>query len=520
MGVNALTDVSWVATTEGYLSPREALLHASEISGLDLSLPGYTVSATLRTLLPLLALTARELGVHRVGLSPLSADAVDSSLGAVAAGSDLHDTHQPFMQRPPVLDNGTSETTLAPGNQPVRKLDPTVPPNQALDFWHLSAPSAERLPLEVAVPALVVFNYFSMAGNNSYAGEKCAWGAPGIRFPGKDRSATEVCWLGGSLLETLAMNTPRSWVEGLGLPAWADRTCQQSRDGVGEHPLWRATWSSNAAAGLWEGEELVAVRVGGIPQDWYVPSQGQTKESRKAWWDARDTEDPLYLYATDKNGQLKAQRVDIGRDATELAVQWNADGNPRRVREKLADRLLEHVEDSRILFFRHRVEGTATSASIRASEALPEDPSRWAPSLDAADALQVHAQLVNQLHWHVTKPFRRMSAADKKFAAAGGAPAVIESLAARRPDASTYFWRAMAPVFDGLVDAAAAGRDPDDAIWALASRASMAAFDEAVSPFYGQGPAVIEYVRGVVKTAVNREIGKTMQGYANASEAS
>lgn len=411
----------------------------------------------------------------------------------------LTDAVNPYLQRPRLTDTGSQETRLAPGFHPIKKLNPTSPPEQAIDFWQMSWTTPDALPAPQAVMGLVVYHHFSLAGNNSYGGQKCSMGAPGIRYPGKDNTATEVGWLGDTLLATLAMNTPRSWTQGSGLPAWADRECALSRVGLGEHPLWRATWSSNVATGLWENNHLVAVRVGGIPEEWHVPSMGTSKESRKAWFDQRNIEDPLYLYANNARGELKAQRVDIGRDATDMAVQWNALGNPRKLRSNSTDRLWGAGEASRVLFLRHRVEGTASSASIRASEAMADDTTRWAPTEVMAEDLQQYSEIIQKLHDAVVRPFRRKTANDKTREEAGKPVYAIEALSARRPDVSTQFWRNMGPVFDSLVGVLAVGGMPDGALWQRAREASITAFDLVVEPYYAINPPVVEFVRNHVR---------------------
>lgn len=178
----------------------------------------------------------------------LSEAAVDKALEELSAGAYLHDSQFPFMQRPAVNTSNPKDkaTYVGPGTHPVKKLSPAMPPNESEDFANLLTASQERLSLEDAVMWLVTYHHLSVAGNNAYCGDKCVSGSPAMRFVGTENSATEVLWHGQSLLETLLMAIPQSWVKGTGLPAWADRTCAYSRhDGI-VHPLWSATWTSNS----------------------------------------------------------------------------------------------------------------------------------------------------------------------------------------------------------------------------------------------------------------------------------
>ncbi|WP_129660544.1 type I-E CRISPR-associated protein Cse1/CasA [Rothia halotolerans] len=541
MGTNALIDTSWIQLSvpdkscsdtshadeksptprvRRSATPRDALLMAHE-SGvdLDLSLPAYALSAQYRFLASLIPSILRECEPddtmrRRHNPAPhllrhgLPEDAVDRGLATLQRGANLFDATQPFMQRPPVPPSGPKDTAraLGPGQQPVKKLSPAMPSDAGEDFWHLSVAQPGRLPVEEATLALVIYHYFSMAGNNAYDGDKCAMGAPGFRYPGKGFAATEIFWRGDSLLKTLLFSVPRTWVEGTGLPAWADRTGALSTnpsEGT-EHPLWRATWSSNTVAAAWEGTDLVGARTGGIPEEWYVPSMGQDKQSRKNWWDQRNTEDPFYLYLPNQNGELKAQRLDFGRDAVDLAVEWVAEGKVEAAAASASDRLdlPERITPS---FARHQVEGTASSPSIRASQIFEPSEDQWTFGFDDETQIAVigHAGLIRQLHGIVCAPFRRRNAGDAKREAQGHGAVVFDNLEARRGDASTAFWRHITPVYEEFIrEGSGEQHFIPDATVLKAQQACMAAFDEILAPHREQMPGRAAFVRSRIQRRV------------------
>lgn len=329
-------------------------------------------------------------------------------------------------------------------------------------------------------------------------------GAPGIRFPGKGYTATEVWLLGDSLLETLFLNLPQDWVAGDGLPAWADRlgTTAVTADGH-LHPLWAATWSGNTAACHWEGEELTGVRIGGIPANWYLPQQGQDKKTRKDWWDARNLADPCYLVVADNKGVLRTRRVDLGRDATELAVDWNAHGSPSEVRKRSHRRVKAASEEHGVFFFRHLIEGTASSPAIRRSEVLVPDSSAWAPTEDHAELLQYCADSIQKLHNIACSPFRR------KGPTTHNVP-VLDNLENRKGDASTQFWRNISTVFEEYVNAISQHSNEDLAFevpeetWRRARTAALTAFRQVAGPATEQSPGRMAAADHWVKSRLDR----------------
>lgn len=516
MPSNALTDIPWIRIETGKnvstVTIRDALL-SSHQKGivLDKKIPGYLLGAQLRILRDVLAVVLR----HEEGYEPrrekklakkildqgLSESAVNQGLKQLETGADVFSSTFPFLQRPPLEPASLKDSArvLAPGKQPVKKLIPAMPADQGEDFWNLSVAQQESLELVEAVQNLAVHHHYSMAGNNTYDGEKCAMGAPGIRFLGKGNTSTEIFWEERSLLATLLQSLPKNWVEGEGLPAWCDRlgTTALLADGT-EHPLWAGTWSSNTAACLWEEERLVGVRIGGISQEWYLPTMGKDKENRKNWWDHRNTNDPFYLYMKNQQGDLKAQRLDLGRDATELAVEW-ASEHKGAVAQDQRDTCFYSSSESRLAFIRHQIEGTASSPSIRASQVYTPDPDRWAfeQSEEVQELIQEQARVIQQMHAIVCSPFRRKNAGDEKLAQEGYAPVVLDDLEQLRPDASANYWRSITPVYIRFLQHDCKERSfLPNSLLEDAVRAAIGAYDATILPYRNQNLARIEYVRG------------------------
>lgn len=524
MTSNALTDIPWIPLEAGSkvsnVTVRDTLLSAHEKGVfLDKKVPGYALGSQLRILRDTLAVTLR----HEEGYVPgrekklasrilkegLSQSAVDQGLKDLEAGADLFSATFPFLQRPALKLSSAKDSArlLAPGKKPVKKLLPAMPADQGEDFWNLAVAQKNSLEIVEAVRNLAVHHHYSMAGNNTYDGEKCAMGSPGIRFPGKGHTATEIFWEEESLLATLLQSLPKTWVQGEGLPAWADRLGKTALldDGT-EHPLWAGTWSSNTAVCLWEDERLVGVRTGGIPEEWYLPTMGKAKELRKNWWDQRNTRDPFYLYIKNQKGELKAQRLDIGRDATDLAVEW-ASEHKTVVAQDLRSACFYSSSESKLAFIRHQIEGTSTSPSIRASQVYIPDSDRWSfgQNLEVQELIQLQAHVLQEMHTIICSPFRRKTKEDKKRAKEGYPPPVLDDLEQLRQDASNHYWRFITPVYKEFLrcDRAEDGYLPDSLL-KEAVDAAIAAYDATVMPYRNQYAARIEHVRGLLQYRLHK----------------
>lgn len=524
---NVLTDIPWIRTTDddgasySYCTVVDVLAKAHQQGfGLDKNVPGYVFGSQFRFLREVLAIVLRchpqyvpgdERGLMKIMLANgISVDTLRVAQETLGEGLELFSKTFPFMQRPPVPMQSPQDSArlLAPGKQPIKKLLPAMPSDQGEDFWNLAVAQESSLDLPQAVLYLAIHHYYSLVGNNAYDGSKCIMGAPGIRFF-KGFASTEIFWEGETLLETLTQSIPMSWVSGQGLPAWCDREGKTAlqKDGS-EHPLWRATWSSNTAACLWENDRLVGVRIGGIPDSWYLPTMGGDKESRKAWWNQRNTEDPMYLYLPNKQGDLKARRLDFSRDNTELAVEWASEGNTQAARKRKADAF--YTKDaSPLCFVRHHIGGDEKSANIRASQVYTPDRERWIFDADeeVQEDISQRAELILTLHNIVCSPFRRKSEEDKKRELEGETIVLLDNMERLRADASAEFWRRITPVYIKLLDPQTRARNVTSVeTHREAYRASLEAFDHVTQPFCNQNRAQFEFVRGVIESRLRKQL--------------
>lgn len=532
MEVNVLKDINWICTTQGFVSPVEAMRRAHESDFiLDFNKPGYEVSATFRFLLSLSALVLRheesiDLHDHESKLDLIargfSDKAIERACFDVEQGADIFGEKFPFMQRPALPPTSAKDTSrrLGPGDQEIKKLLPAMPSEQGEDYWNLSVSFPKRLPLEDAVLKLVLFHYYSMAGNNAYDGNKARMGAPGIRFLGKGNTATEFMWAceGESFLYSLLASLPMNWVEGEGLPAWADREGMRSRSANGTfHPLWSGTWSSNTAVCYWEENggkpQLAGVRVGGVPDNWLpIPYDGKKSETLlKEWWDLRNESDPMYLYCVNKygDGSKKAQRIDFGRDGLDIAVEWAAEEKLQAlISSGNANVLLSDGDERKPIFFRHQIEGTASSPSIRASQVFYVDPAIWAFGLSSDDSERVtqDSQLIRTIHNKVTGVFRRRNKTDESAEAKGKAALVLDALEESKADASAAYWRYMEPVYEDYMTAIRNHSDDSVMLYDNVIDAAMKAFDDVTTPYLGQYPQQIYSVRSVINRMIRAEI--------------
>ena len=543
MGINALTDVRFLVTQESHASLREYLLNCHRTEwALHKDIAGFRYTAQLRLAASVAAVALRYVDnlprkVRSGALleSGLPEHAVDAALQDVEPGSDLFSEWQPIMQRPAKTPKGPKDKAraLGPQQHPVKKLSPSMPPDEAETYWNLGVGAPSSLPLEAAVLELVTYHHMSMTSNNTYDGCKCRNGAPAMRAVDIGQTATEVFIRGESDLATLLQLIPKHWVEGTGLPAWADRTCKQSLVDEGEvqmaHPLWSATWSSNAPACYWEGEELHGVRTGGIPEEWYRKSEmGTTKETRKQWWDTRNQDDPFYLYMPDEQGQLKVQRLDFGRDGTELAVEWAAEGKTGALLQPPLPRISDRAPDEvQVVFVRHYIEGTVSSPNIRASEIFETSQDLWAFSIHPClrRNVQTEAEYIQELNGAVRSPFRRKPKSNSKRGNKTKVPPVyLDDLADRRGDIERAFWRKIRAVYVDILqeirqhyqnsnDEPSPFELPDN-LTKRCVHAGLEAFDEVVNPHSLQEPARIAFVR----SNLQRRLWGISNKYRNTSQ--
>lgn len=524
---NALTDVPWVRTTSGQMTVRDVLRRAHESHlGLLESDPGYVVGTELRVLAAVTAValrydgadkaTGRVRGVVRLAEHGLSEEAIGKAMDALEPGASLDDPVQPFMQRPVLEPTGKKgeNREIRLGYASLKKLLPSVPSDQSDDFWDLRVNSVETLPLETAALWLAVYHYYSLANNGGYNHDKPQNGAPGIRWAKKE-TATELVWCGGSLLRTVLRTIPCDWVAGEGLPAWADRTGEKSVVPTGHHPLWRATWSSNTSATCWDAAgNLVGTRVGGIPAAWYVPEMGAMKETRKAWWDQRNEVDPFYLYTTRSNGERSARRLDLGRDMTDLAVEWASEG----WLEVAANQATGHVlppeaGSAKVAFIRHETEAKGGSGFIRFSEFLQPNEHEWrlATSKEMARNVVKDARLLISLKnsvrdlFHEKKSSKKGKRSSKTVQTQNVGPAgILKEFGISDGDIESVYWRRMDRIYSDIVShAQRCDEQLPDSLYEQLRRAVLGTFDDVIAPVSSKNLGKVYAARAELARSVN-----------------
>ena len=523
--INCLVEVPFIPTSNGLMTVREVLIQSHDPRlKISKEMPGFMYTSLIRFLASIVAVVVQQIGIaenkrrlKKLASAGFSPEEVDQALSKLRHASDLYDEKIPFMQQPALPISDPKHTDyLGKGKKPVKKLIPSMPSNEAEVYWNLHTAQEQELPLETALLHLITFHFGSMVGNNKYFGRKCLTGAPAYRSGEIPGTRTEILWEGESILKSLFYMIPEDWAEGTGLPAWADRLCERSRQGQDIHPLWAATWSSNAAATAWENTTMIGVQTGGVPNEWYIPEMGSSPKDRDRWTDARDERDSFYLYLIKQSkkggGKLTLQHVDLGKDSTALAVEWAAKRKTLPLRNPPHPRLLKPAAEANVLFVQHRIEGSATSPIIRFSEIAIPSTKRWSFDADPeiVDSIAMRAALVQEIHGYVCAPFR----AAKKKEPPQTKRELLDFLRNIRPDVSAAFWRKADFVFTQMlreVRRNAEIKQPQDSISTVIRESLIAAaddaFDEAVAPFYDQKPAQISYTRsrihGRVVAALN-----------------
>lgn len=489
-----LASVPWIRTSSGAVTVRDALIGARSIEGLDAELNGIETGATLRFLTAVVALVVREQDGPGTCLEPA---AVDIVIARLSPFTDLYEPELPFLQLPV----GRSTPKVSSETLP-KKLLPWMPAHRAEAFWSGGAQASTLDPAAAAL-ALAVHFHYSFGGNNRLDGLACVNGSPGIRYLGVGFTATEVLWLGPDLLATLLMNTPKSWIEGTGLPAWADRACVASRPpsvGRPEHPLWRASWGSNTARCRWDDGRLTAVSIGGSPHR--PPTMGTEKADAKRWWDLRNTEDSFYLYRDVEQRsaagvvtriERKAQRLDLGHAETDLAVEWNAKDLSSDMRSRSRGSLRTPGREARIMFLRHLVEGSASSPVVRRTEVMISSQKKWMIDVERAATVSSASEMLRRVRTELCKPFSDRG--------------TLTMLRDRRTDIETEFWhRVSRPFEDFIIHGSGAELAP--AVFLEIRTAALAAFDEvtASSPLAKLAP-LIWTARRRVAWNISRSLG-------------
>lgn len=406
MDDNVLTDIPWITTTEGKKTIEETLL-LSHVEGFNISKDqeGFFYGAQMRILAQVTALAIRNADRHTDDIldDGFSQETLNKTFEQLDEGAHLRSGKYPYMQWP--LDTVSQEK----GKKPVTKLLPTVTSDAAYGFWDLHAMPNELDPSEATL-WVTVWGMYSMTGNTKISGKKPENFTPAFRLSPK-HVPTEVIYEGDSLLETLIRHIdPAMLEEPKGLPAWADRTGEKSNSKTRMSRLWKATWTSNACILHWNDDSdssvVQHVEIGGTPENWCpLPIKGNEKE----WSDSRDQEDFFYCYKTHEykgNTTRKLSYFPLDQNATALAVTW-ATANiyqPNRISISTGKNITP-------VLIQHRVEGTATSPSIRASRVTTTDPKTWVVAgntdPDVVRNVKMLAEYVNDMRGCLEKAMQK-----------------------------------------------------------------------------------------------------------------
>ena len=198
-------------------------------------------------------------------------------------------------------------------------------------------------------------------------------GFPGFRY-NRNTTPTEVVYTGKNLAKTVLAMTEKRLVHDSGLPAWADRTGRTAVNDGEFSPLWRATFTINAAKLRLDEDESTATECAcaGVPTKWLPVEPKNMKE----WIAERNTEDLFYLYlpGTEKKPKPRLQYFPVDQEPLSLAVKWATSG--QAIYNRNFDRV-HPVDGMNVTLIQHVVAGNATAPSIRSSTVNPTDPELW-----------------------------------------------------------------------------------------------------------------------------------------------
>lgn len=317
-----LIDLAWIPVrrlddTTTQVGLREAFVDGDQFTEITAASP-LEHEAITRFLTTVTALVVRAAGPswdpRRDTRFP--SGAVDEALASVAASLDLADRVNPFMQDAPTGEAGEYNCARVTSLSLDR-------PNLTVQAWHFRGELNERPDGQVSwsrlAALLLTFWYFSGTNNLDIAGRKQA-GA----LCGKAGNGLHLFWRGPTLVHTLLANTPRAWVEGSDLPAWADRDGSTSgaRFDITTNttPLWWGSYSPNTVI-VWTDEAtgLPALCItGGSPRQ---PKGTPAPLTRAAKDDqAKEVFTQRYPDGTGADGRVLNPKAERDTIAKELGV--------------------------------------------------------------------------------------------------------------------------------------------------------------------------------------------------------
>lgn len=441
--MNVLTQIPWLITEEGTVTVERAL---KERLPLKQDVPGYVYGAQLRFLMTVFPLLVREAG----GWERIDGSVIDAVLSRLAPQANLFDPVNPFLQLPERF--GDRKTRREPG-----VLHPLKTRWAPRGFWNYESYVEGRLSLSESVLALVISYFYQPGGNMDVNGgkgdasskyTKLNNGSSALRWRGERAvyPATEVVPIGTDLLHTLALSTPKDFLEGETLiPHWADREGLTVSHGV-PSSLWRFSWSGNVIACQWSQDSsqkwmLQKVGIGGCPDD-YVRSLGFFG---KNWFKDKDTpgqrfhkarceSDPLYLYVTNKKGESTLPNFKISTSGPEAIIRWYNEGCVQKLKTKLQNHLASKTAG--LLFLSHNTGGNAQTYYIENSACIPGKQEQWLPGNIDPEELDSYSGIVIKMHDTLINFFQKPTKNQKPYDMRG----VLNYAIARQRDAETMYW--------------------------------------------------------------------------------
>ena len=492
MGPMPLTEVKFIRTflrdEPVDMTVEEVLKHATDLDfRLDHDVSGMEFMSVVRFLSHIGARMLQKDDSLKEGdrEDPLPNELIAETLAELEADRPLYGGEQNFFQIPDakVLDGGV--------RKPVSVLSPTAPGNNSQAYWSRDKYKPVTLPKEEALRCMLIFSMYSLVGNGKLDDRKQQNGSPGVRCPRTKNTITEIFVKSQTLWSSLLCSIPLTWIEGEGMPAWADPKGEKSKTDMGMHPLWLASWTPNGIVGYWEGENLVAVKVGGVPSERLGPfhelmgdpwGQGDILERYKKWIAQRDEEDPFRLYVRDSKGILRAKRLDLSKDLIQLAVEWAKELTVKDLESQFAGRVWvpDFIDDS-LLFARHQIAGNNFTLLIRDSVVTGTKKSLWCLNPDEKIQTRIinQAEFIDILKQEVCAPFHRQS--DK------GRP-TFDDLADLRPMMETEFWRRITPVYEEVISTAQAADFEAVELSKKGVAATIAALKAVINPYLLHNP--------------------------------
>lgn len=492
MGPMPLTEVKFIRTflrdEPVDMTVEEVLKHATDPDfRLDHDVSGMEFMSVVRLLSHIGARMLQKDDSLKEGdrEDPLPNELIAETLAELEADQPLYGGEQNFFQIPDakVLDGGV--------RKPVSVLSPTAPGNNSQAYWSRDKYKPVTLPKEEALRCMLIFSMYSLVGNGKLEDRRQRNGSPGVRCPKAKNTITEMFVKSQTLWSSLLCSIPLTWIEGEGMPAWADPKGEKSKTDMGMHPLWLASWTPNGIVGYWEGENLVAVKVGGVPSERLGPfhelmgdpwGQGDILERYKKWIAQRDEEDPFRLYVRDSKGILRAKRLDLSKDLIQLAVEWANELTVRDLESQFAERVWvpDFIDDS-LLFARHQIAGNNFTLLIRDSVVTGTKESLWCLNPDEKIQTRIinQAKFIDTLKQRVCAPFCRQSDKDHP---------TFDDLADLRPMMETEFWRRITPVYEEVISTAQAADFEAVELNKKGVDATIAALEAVIKPYLLQNP--------------------------------